>query len=248
MVVGQRQNPEKPAMAEISRSPSLSALAAERIRAMIVTGGLRLGEALSEERLAATLGMSRTPVREALTALNLQGLITVLPQRGSFVFKPTEDDVQELCEFRALTETRALWLASLRDRDGTLTRMRAAQARMEAAHAEGDFPASAQADSDFHDAIIRGAGNQYLVQAYGLIAGQISAVRSMLLDPADVWRASAREHVEIIDSFATGDLPTAEAALVTHVMQMRPRYRVVVQTLAAAEDDEAPRRARKKTA
>jgi DNA-binding GntR family transcriptional regulator len=248
MVVGQYLNPEKPAMAETSRSPSLSALAAEQIRAMIVTGKFKLGDALSEERLAGTLGMSRTPVREALTALNLQGLITILPQRGSFVFKPTEADVQELCEFRALIETRALWLASLRDRNGTLASLREAQARMEAAHGDGDFRASAQADSDFHDAIVRGAGNQYLIQAYGLIAGQIGAVRSMLLDPADVWWASAREHVEIIDAFAAGDLPMAEAGLARHCMQMRPRYRIVVQTLAAAEDDEPPRRGRKKTA
>jgi DNA-binding GntR family transcriptional regulator len=248
MVVGQRPKSEKAAMAETSRLPSLSALAAERIRAMIVSGEFKLGDALSEERLAITLGMSRTPVREALTALNLQGLITILPQRGSFVFKPTEADVQELCEFRALTEARALWLASLRDRDGTLAAMRAAQARMEAAHAEGDFLGSAQADSDFHDAIVRGAGNQYLTQAYGLIAGQISAVRSMLLDPADVWWASAREHVEIIDAFAAADLPMAEAALARHCMQMRPRYRIVVQTLAAAEVDEPPRRKRKNAA
>ena len=82
-------------MRPLSRSPSLASIAAERIRDAIIAGDLKLGEALSEDRLATTLGISRTPVREALTSLQVQGLITIHPQRGSFDFRPTRQDVKE---------------------------------------------------------------------------------------------------------------------------------------------------------
>jgi DNA-binding GntR family transcriptional regulator len=224
------------------RSPSLAVMATEKIRDSIVTGELKLGEALSEEKLAARLGISRTPVREALATLHVQGLITILPQRGSFVFRPDAADVQALCEFRAMAETQAMWLAHARDRDGTLARMHAAQARMIAAHAEGRFRESASADADFHDALLMGCGNSFLSEAYGIIGGRISAIRSMLLDPEDIWRKSAAEHEDILVAFENADLLLAEAALSTHIMKMRERYGA---TTAAGEGIETPRRRRR---
>jgi DNA-binding GntR family transcriptional regulator len=225
------------------RQPSLAASATERIRAAIACGDLKLGQSLSEEKLAVSLGMSRTPVREALTTLHAQGLVTILPQRGSFVFQPTEADVQELCEFRAMAESRALWLAHARDRDGTLDRMRQAQARMVEAHAAGDYRTSAAADAAFHDALLAGAGNRFLTEAYAIVSGRISAVRAMLLDPEDIWRFSATEHDEIIQAFAAADLLLAESALGLHIMRMRPRYRLTLE--AAAAEVPASRRRRR---
>lgn len=227
-----------------ARHPSLAAMATERIRAAIVGGDLKLGESLSEEKLAVSLGISRTPVREALATLNVQGLVNILPQRGSFVFRPTEADVQELCEFRALAEARAMWLAHARDKEGTIAGLRAAQGRMVEAHAAGDYRASAAADAAFHDALLRGAGNRFLLQAYDIVSGRISAVRSMLLDPEDIWRFSAMEHEDIMQAFASSDLLLAEAALSTHIMKMRPRYRATLDA-AAVESHPAPRRRRR---
>jgi DNA-binding GntR family transcriptional regulator len=219
-------------------------MATDRIREAIVTGDLKLGEALSEEKLAVMLGISRTPVREALATLHVQGLITVQPQRGSFVFRPDEADVQALCEFRAMAETQAMWLAHARDRTGTLDRMRAAQERMIAAHADGRFRESAAADAAFHDALLQGCGNRFLSDAYGIIGGRISAIRSMLLDPEDIWRKSAGEHEDIIAAFESADLLQAEAALSTHIMKMRERYGVSMPAGDATEAD-APRRRRR---
>jgi DNA-binding GntR family transcriptional regulator len=210
------------------RGPSLAALAAARIRDAIITGELALGEALSEDRLATALGISRTPVREALTALQLQGLITAQPQRGSFVFDPTEAEVAELCEFRLIAETRAMWLAHTRDRIRLVEGLEAAQARMDAAIAAGDRIGSAAADAALHEALIANCGNQFLVQAYHLISGRISAVRARLLGPPDNQSRSVEEHREIIRAVAGGQLMQAETILAAHVMQMRPRYRTIV--------------------
>jgi DNA-binding GntR family transcriptional regulator len=209
---------------EQSRRPSLAVIAAEKIREAIVTGELALGEALSEDRLALTLGVSRTPVREALTSLQLQGLINILPQRGSFVFHPSESDVAELCEFRGMAETRAMWLAHARGRDRTLEQLRQAQADMEAAVEDGNDRASAQADAAFHDAFLSNCGNQFLVQAYGLISGRISAVRSLLLHPQAIRSRSLDDHREIIEAFEASDLFRAEAVLAAHIMKMRVGY------------------------
>ncbi|MGL4241212.1 MAG: GntR family transcriptional regulator [Beijerinckiaceae bacterium] len=219
-------------------------MATERIRDAIVHGDLQLGEPLSEEKLAAKLGISRTPVREALATLHVQGLITIYPQRGSFVFDPTEDDVQELCEFRAITESRAMWLAYSRDRVGTLNRMRVAQGRMHSAQRTGDYRETADADAAFHDALLLSCGNQFLSQAYGIIAGRISAVRSMLLNPGQTWKSSLDEHEEIIAAFEAADLMLAEAVLSNHIMKMRTRYRDTVAAMMPEEDEYPPMRRR----
>jgi DNA-binding GntR family transcriptional regulator len=210
---------------EIHRKPSLAVVVAEKIRDAIVSGELGLGEAVSEDKLAVTLGVSRTPVREALTSLQLQGLINIQPQRGSFVFQPTESDVTELCEFRVMTETRAMWLAHSRGREQTLRQLEEAANVMEAAVAAGNDQASAQADASFHDAFFVNCGNQFLVQAYGLISGRISAIRVLLLHPMAIRSRSIEEHMEIVEAFGASNLIRAEAVLGSHIMKMRMGYR-----------------------
>ena len=186
---------------------------------------LRLGEAVSEDRLAAALGVSRTPVREALTALQLQGLVNIVPQRGSFVFLPSEEDVAELCEFRMMIESRAISLCHARRREDTLAQLRQAEEAMERAESSADFLASAHADAAFHEALFKNCGNQFLTEAYGLVSGRIGALRSNCLQPvAGVRSGSMREHREIIDAFAAGDLLQAEAVLASHIFKMRERY------------------------
>jgi DNA-binding GntR family transcriptional regulator len=209
---------------ELNRKPSLAVIVAEKIREAIVSGELGLGEAVSEDKLAVTLGVSRTPVREALTSLQLQGLINIQPQRGSFVFQPMESDVAELCEFRVMTETRAMWLAHARDRELTFRQLEAAEAAMEAAVAAGDDRASAKADAAFHDALFANCGNQFLVQAYGLISGRISAIRVLLLHPTAIRSRSIEEHREITEAFGASNLIRAEAVLGAHIMKMRVGY------------------------
>jgi DNA-binding GntR family transcriptional regulator len=78
----------------LSRPPSLASLAEGRLREAIENAEFQLGESLSEDKLATFLGVSRTPVREALNSLSLQGLVEIFPQRGSYVFSPSGEEVQ----------------------------------------------------------------------------------------------------------------------------------------------------------
>ena len=207
-------------------SASLTAWATEQIRQAIVEGRLPLGGALSELKLAAALGVSRTPVREALSALQQQGLIDIQPQSGSFVFMPSEEAVGELCEFRRITEVAALRLCFARRREDALRQMRTASDAMERATRAGDDISIALADAAFHQAIADNSANGHLIEAYKLISGRIGALLTYnLTDSTAARKRSMSEHRAIVAAFAKGDIDRAEAILDEHVSRMRIVYR-----------------------
>ena len=204
---------------------SLTSLVTERIRDAIVDGRFGLGEALSELKLAAALNVSRTPVRDALTALQLQGLIDVRPQSGSFVFMPAEEDVAELAEFRRVLEVTALRLCFARRRDEALREMRREADAMERARDADDRLGVARADTAFHQAIAENSANEYLIAAYRLVSGRVAALRTHNLMSADTIRnRSLGEHRAVIAAFAKGDLGRAETVLEQHIWRMRLRF------------------------
>ena len=204
---------------------SLTAHVTKRIREAIMDGRLALGEALSELKLAAALNVSRTPVRDALTALQLQGLIDIRPQSGSFVFMPSEEDVAELAEFRRVMELTALRFCFARRRDETLRQMRHAADAMEQARDADDRLGVARADTAFHQAIADNSANQYLVAAYRLMSGRVAALRTHNLMAADRIRdRSLGEHRAVIAAFAKGDLGRAETILEQHIWRMRLHF------------------------
>lgn len=196
----------------------------ERLRTAIMYGELALGAPVSEDKLAGLLGVSRTPVREALTALQMQGLVTILPQRGSFVFQPTDADVAAICDYRALLETEALRRAHRHALAATLDGIVAAQAAMEVAEAAGDARAAAEADAAFHNAVIDHAGNRLIAQAYTLVSGQVGAIRFFARTSSRSQSYSGEQHREIISAFRAGDLDHASRVLTVHVTNMRTHF------------------------
>lgn len=218
--------PKRPAGARGAQPrASLTAQVTERIREAIMDGRFPLGEALSELKLAAAFSVSRTPVREALTALQLQGLIDIRPQSGSFVFMPSEEDVGELAEFRRVVEVTALRFCFARRREETLRQMRAAADEMEHARDADDRLGVARADTAFHQAIAENSANEYLVGAYRLVSGRVAALRTHNLMATDTIRnKSLTEHRAVIAAFAKGDLDRAEDVLAEHIWRMRLRY------------------------
>lgn len=207
---------------------NLTTRVTEAIRRSIVDAEFKLGEALSESSLAARLGVSRTPVREALTTLQRQGLIVIRPQSGSFVFMPTEEDVAELCEFRRLIETAALRFAYVRRRVQALAQMREAITAMDVAHEADSALAYARADAAFHESIVENSANRYLIESYTLASGRVSALRSRNLSVSTpLRRRSNAAHRAIVAAFEKGDLPEAERMLDEHVSQMAIGFRAL---------------------
>ena len=212
---------------------SLAARVTDRLRSAILDGELELGDALSEDKLAVILGVSRSPVREAFTTLEQEGLIDIRPQRGSFVFLPSRDDTKDLCEFRRMLEVEALRLAVQKKRDETLAGMKAAAAEMDAALLAGDNLLSARADTAFHRVAIENSGNPYLINSYRLVAGKVAALRSHRSSLPTRRHASA-EHFTILSMLEANEVDAALDALGTHVLKMAERYNLEPEATRSA--------------
>jgi DNA-binding GntR family transcriptional regulator len=204
---------------------SLSQKVMLRLRQAIIEGELELGSIIAEEMLAQSFGVSRTPVREAMSLLQAQGLVVVKPQVGSFVFTPSAADIVELCTFRVLIEPKAAELAHGHDRDGALKALTAAVADMKQAVAAKDTLAYGSADTAFHDTLFVHCGNHYLMQSYQLIAGRIAALRTNLSSPLDVQTpASFDQHRELLDLFERGKFEGFTKLMTLHITNSGHAY------------------------
>lgn len=216
---------------QLQPAKSLAAQIAARLRQAIIDGELALGSQIPEESLAQSFGVSRTPVREALSQLQLQGLVHVRPQVGSFVFRPSVDDVTALCQFRCVIEPRAAEMAYHHDKVGTVGAIEEAIAAMEAALKQRDNVAYGRADTALHEAMFTHCGNAYLQESYKLAAGKIAALRTNLSAPLDVRSPdSFAEHRRFLKLFVKGDFASFEALMVVHVKGSGDTY---VRALAA---------------
>ena len=180
---------------KIKQPKLLAQLVVERVRQAIIDGDFALGEQISEERLAESLGVSRTPVRDAMIRLQLQGLVSIQPKRGTFVFDPVPQDVIDVCRYRKMLETGAIRLALGHARAALVKDLQIIVARMSDALADGDAVAYGRLDSNLHQCFVNHSGNPYIREAYDLVSGQIAALRTTLTSPAhDLRRISFGEH------------------------------------------------------
>lgn len=177
---------------------SLSTVVEERIRDAIVNAELAFGQSLSEDALGLSMGVSRTPMREALTRLQTLGLVVIIPKRGTFVFDPTAADVEQLATFRLLLETAAAQACIHSAAQATQADLEEMLKVMVRARAESDSKAYARADTAFHEIFFAHCGNAYLSNAYRNISWRVAALRAHLSVPREEeQQVSMREHVEL---------------------------------------------------
>jgi len=217
----------------ITRPQSLTALVVDELRARIVDGRLRLGEHLSENTLAAELGISKTPVREALLQLKLERLVDVLPQRGSYVFQLGAEEVIKVSELREMLEVEAAAAAIKRNHAQLLTRMSDVLRDMRKAYSAGDNAAYRTIDGDFHRTIIDLCGNSFVSDAYGPIGLRIQALRSRLSDEAALNRLSFRDHCDMVRLIKSGEVTRLQKLLRAHIRQTAQSY---IDVLARVSD------------
>ncbi len=209
---------------DLRRSRSLADHAAEQIRLRIVKGDFQLGEALSEATLAIELGVSKTPIREALLRLRSEGLVEIQPQRGTFVFRMGPEEVRALSECRDVLESAALAMAMREDAPALGSALANIVSDMEVALARGDAATYREQDSQFHECIIRHAGNPYLFEAYAMIAFRVQTLRNLLsLDPVLNAR-SLKQHAQLCEVIAGGNAQDAIALLKLHIAGTRAEY------------------------
>ena len=222
--------------APVERPKSLTDLATDRIRDAIVTGPLQFGQALSESVLAATLGMSKTPVREALMRLRHEGLVTIHPQRGTFVFQLDADEVAHICQFRAVIECEALADAMKHRHAALLEALARCLADMDRALAKRNQALLPKLDTEFHDAIVRSCDNGYLKTAYHLVAAQITALRYRLPVENEHVRECQASHGELVAAIRAHETRRAQSLLRAHIQSTRDSYLVARSGLAPVKE------------
>lgn len=210
---------------------SLMEITADRIRDAIISGELPLGSKLSEQKLALTLGISRSPVHNALALLQYEGLVEVQPKVGSFVFTPSLKQALDLCEHRAVLECAALRLALDLNAGALIDGLVACNARMREAIGRGDSTAYTQGDMAFHAHIVDSSGNSSMARAYQHTIGPLMALRTHLFTEMNAHLArSFAEHEALIDACREGRADDAAARLRVHIGHLVDEYQAAQKT------------------
>lgn len=222
-------------MQPLPRRESLTEMTVTRLREAIVTGEFAFGELLSEGRIAALLGVSKTPVREAFQQLRREGLVEIQPQRGTVVFTPGEEEFAALVDFRTVLEVAALRAAMAQAPQALSRDLAEIVSRMRLARKEERTRDYLALDGRFHDAIVANSNNAYLVDAYAGIASKMAALRTQLGQAPELMEKSMREHEAIAEAVAAGDLAGALAVIEEHITRRRGSYWQERPTVAAAK-------------
>lgn len=194
---------------------ALSSRAYQLLRQRILAGEVQPGEPLFEMHLAEQLGMSRTPVREALQSLARDGYLEELPGRGFAVPRRSLDDLRQFFELREVLEAAATRYAALRARPEEIAELEALCARYEG---EADLDAWNQIGAKFHATIIEAARNARLATLLAGLHDQIDLSRRSVIYAGPAWRETAvRDHRAICTAIAARDEAAAGAAATEHV-------------------------------
>lgn len=187
------------------------------LRQAILTGELKPGERLMEIHLANKLDVSRTPIREAIHKLELEGLVTMIPRRGAEVSQITEKNMQDVLEVRRALDALCAELACDRITDEELENLKKACDAFETAVHTQDTKQIAQADVALHDIIVCATGNQRLIQLVNNLSEQMYRYRFEYIKDASQHETLIAEHRIIYQSIVAKDKATAAAAARTHI-------------------------------
>jgi DNA-binding GntR family transcriptional regulator len=221
-----------PKMASLFDEPSLELRSLQqqihdRLLGRILRGELGPGERISPPDIAATLGVSITPVRDAVNQMAAEGLVTVTPRRGTIVSPVSSRDIEELYEIRLIIEPRAAEIAAERATEADLALMSELAGRLESGPLAGqsrvdDLEAYLRiiaTDAEFHASVIRVAGNQRLNTLYDGLRTHVLIARTIF---PRLYRGEPHrrgEHQRIVDAIAARDGAAARDAMAFHLQQ-----------------------------
>ncbi len=203
------------------------------LRQAILKGDLAPGERLMEVSLANRLGVSRTPVREAIRKLELEGLVLMVPRRGAEVAKISEKNLRDVLEVRRTLEELAVELASKRMTDERMLALKRANVVFETSISGSDVTQIAEADEKFHDVIYAATVNDKLLQIMNNIREQMYRYRLEYIKDEEKRRDLVAEHRQIISALEKRDVDAAKRAVRVHIENQEA---TVVQNLKNHEN------------
>ena len=177
----------------------------ETLRDAIITQVLKPGERLMEIQLADEMGVSRTPVREAIRKLELEGLVVMVPRKGAYVAGVSMKDIHEVYEVRSALEMLAVTLAAERITEeelDALERQVLRESEEEDKPNKGDLDSIIYIDRSFHDIIYQAAHNQRLVQFINILQEQLQRFRAASLSTPGRSKTALEEHKKIVEALS----------------------------------------------
>ncbi len=187
------------------------------LRRAILKGELKPGERLMELTLAERLGVSRTPIREAIRKLELEGLVVMAPRKGAKVASITERDLNDVLEVRKGMEVLAISLACERITKEEIEHLEEIEGRFKKLTEEGNLTELAEVDVEFHEAIYQATNNKRLVQLLSNLREQMYRYRVEYLKDIAVRRTLAEEHGAICRALRERDEKKALACIREHI-------------------------------
>ena len=206
------------------------------LRQAILKGELKPGERLMEIQLANKLGVSRTPVREAIRKLELEGLVLMIPRKGAEVAEITRQDMEDVLEVRTALEELAVKDACDHITDAQLSELKKASNEFKKALLEGkDLVTCADADMHFHDVILSATNNRRLIQMLTNLSEQMYRYRMEYLKDERTHKTLIEEHDAIRRALKKHDKVKAGAAIRVHIDNQK---RSILESLTEKEEDE----------
>jgi DNA-binding GntR family transcriptional regulator len=189
----------------------------ETLREAIINGTLRPGERLMEIQLAEELGVSRTPVREAIRKLELEGFVVMVPRKGAYVAGISLKDIADVFEVRASLEALAAGLAAERITGEELEELERILVRKAKIIEEENLSLFVESDSKFHDTLYQMSRNQRLIQSVSNLRDEIQRFRAVSLAYPGRMREALEEHRKIVEAIAERDVIQAQALAREHI-------------------------------
>ena len=187
------------------------------LRQAILTGELKPGERLLEIHLANKLGVSRTPIREAIRKLELEGLVIMIPRRGAEVAQITEKSMNDVLEVRRALDALCVELACERITKEELADLKTACEAFEDAVKDGDLTRIAKTDVELHDIIVHATGNDRLIQLVNNLSEQMYRYRFEYIKDVSQHATLIEEHRIIYESIVKKDKETASLEAKIHI-------------------------------
>ncbi|MEH2943525.1 GntR family transcriptional regulator [Lachnospiraceae bacterium KK002] len=201
----------------------------QTLREAILKGELKPGERLMELQLASRLGVSRTPIREAIRMLELEGLAVTMPRKGAEVARMTEKDMEDVLQIRKALDELAVGLACDNMTEESLEQLRAALKNFEESTRSRDVKKIAQADVEFHDTIYQAADNPKLVNMLNNLREQMYRYRVEYLKNDAVYPRLIEEHKKIYEGLRRKDKETVVEIVSYHVMNQELVVKNIIQ-------------------
>ena len=191
----------------------------EALRSAIRNGILEAGERLMEVQLAEELGISRTPVREAIRKLEQEGYVIMMPRRGTYVSSVSVNDIKEIFEIRSALESLSASLATVRIEPDELEKLRTLLTEIEGHIECKDIDKIVETDIEFHGLLYQVSRNERLVTIISNLKEQLARFRTLSMSYPGRLQETLEEHRAMVEAIAAGDVEAARDAAERHMEQ-----------------------------